>query len=336
MKNVAIAVLIASLSCFYAQPQTSSPLPLTRSIPLKGVTGKFDHFAFDTEGNRLFIAATGNHSVEILNVGSGQISESIRGLGKPHGVAWIPQSGRLFVADGSQADLKVYEGSPFKLVGTIKLSDDADDMVYDESTHLLYVGHGGSTSASPPRIAVVDTVGLKLVANLPVPAHPEALDIDVAGRRIFANIADSAEVAIIDGTNQKLLPSWKITRAKDNVPMAYDAKDSLLLIGCRTPGKLLVLEAKSGKEVADAPSASGADDLFFDDATRRAFLITGSGEVDIYVVSADLSVHADGTTKTSPGAKTGLLVPSLKTLFLGVPGATGEDSHINVYSTKAP
>src|SRR5450755_437933 len=102
MKKIAVAILIASLSYFYAQSQTSSPLPLTRSIPLKGVPGKFDHFAFDTAGNRLFIAATGNHSVEVLNVETGQIVDSITGLGKPHGLVWIPESGRLFVSDGSQ------------------------------------------------------------------------------------------------------------------------------------------------------------------------------------------------------------------------------------------
>jgi hypothetical protein len=173
---------------------------------------------------------------------------------------------------------------------------------------------------------------MKLVANLPVPAHPEALDIGVSGK--FANIADSAEVAVIDASNQKLIQSWKLTRAKDNVPMAYDAEDGFLLIGCRTPPRLLVLDARTGKELADAPSAAGADDLFFDTSTRRAFLILGSGEVDTYQISSDHSIHVAGITQTSAGAKTGLLVPSRQTLYIGVPGTAGESSRVNAYSTK--
>ena len=72
-------------------------------------------------------------------------SSSLTGLGKPHGLAWVADQGKLFVADGTLAALKVYAGSPLKAIASLPLSDDADDMVYDPQTGLLYVGHGGSS-----------------------------------------------------------------------------------------------------------------------------------------------------------------------------------------------
>ena len=83
------------------------------------------------------------------------------------------------------------KGKPLALAGNIKLSDDADDMVYDEARHLLFVGHGGKDAANPANVAVVNTATFALKANVAVAAHPEGLAVDPQSGRVFANIADS-------------------------------------------------------------------------------------------------------------------------------------------------
>jgi DNA-binding beta-propeller fold protein YncE len=297
------------------------------------VAGRFDHFAFDAADGRLFVAATGNHSVEVVNVKTGQRIETIAGLGKPHGLAWVADQGKLFVADGSLAALKVYAGSPLKEVAALALSDDADDMVYDSRTRLLYVGHGGSSAAIPGRIAIVNTRDNSLVANLPVSAHPEALEIDPDGKRVFANIADSSEIVVIDSASHSIKATWKLSRARDNVPVAFDADDQALLVGCRTPARSVSVDAGTGAEVSDLPSAAGADDLFYEAQRHRAYLISGSGAVDVYQVAPDKSLKAVDSIKTGPGAKTGLLVPALKALFVAVPATPTGPAEIRMYAT---
>lgn len=334
MRKLAIALLCLLAGAATAHSQSEGPLRLARTYPLPGVTGRFDHFAFDAQGQRLFIAATGNHSVEILNVKTGKVTESLTGLGKPHGLAWVAESGRLFVSDGSLAVLKVYGGLPFAEVASLKLSEDADDMVYDPGTRLLYVGHGTGEAAATGQVAVVDTTTLKVIANLPAAAHPEALEIDNAAKRIYVNIADAGEILTVDSATHSITSRWKLTRAKDNVPVALDAEDGLLFVGCRAPAKLVAIDARSGREVADLPAASGSDDLFYDGASRRAYLIAGSGIVNVYQVSRSRALSSMGEIKTAPGAKTGLLVSDRQTLYVGVPGANGQDSEIRAYSTK--
>jgi DNA-binding beta-propeller fold protein YncE len=331
------ACLVAPGQSTIQSASQSSTLPsLVQTIPLPGVTGRFDHFAIDLATRRLFAAATGNHSVEVIDLAAGKVAQSIAGLGKPHGLAWVASTGSLYVADGSLAELRVYKGTPLALAGSIKLSDDADDMVYDEADRLLFIGHGGSDAANPAKIAVIDTERFSLAANLPVATHPEALEIDPQSKCIFANIADSSEVAVIDGAAKSVVAHWKLTRAADNVPLAFDGEQNLLFVACRKPGTLLALDAKTGQEIAAVPSAGQADDLFYDSALRRIYLIAGAGEVDTYQIDDAHTLHPLGVIPTGPGAKTGLFVPSLANLFLGIPGANGKPAEIRVYSTAAP
>jgi len=330
-----LSLMVCLAAQLPAQPQAPA-LQLSKTILLPGVSGKFDHFAFDAADDRLFVAATGNHSVEVIDLKSGKVQQSITGLGKPHGLAWVAETGSLFVADGALGELRIYKGTPLDMAGKVKLSDDADDMVYDQQTHLLYVGHGGSDAANPARVAVVDARRMSLLANLPVATHPEALEIDAAGRRVFANIAEANEVAVIGADSQAIAARWKLTKASDNVPLALDNEDGILFVACRTPGTLIALDAATGKEIGSLAAAGGADDLFYDPALRRVYLISGAGEVDAYRVERTRAVHSLGVLKTAAGARTALFVASQNLLYVGVPSAPEHCAEIRVYSTVAP
>jgi hypothetical protein len=334
---------LVSGALLLAQPlsvaQTNLTLPLEKTFSLPGISGKFDHFAADLPGNRLFLAAAGDRAIGVLDLQSGKLTQTITGLGKPHGLAWVAETpagtATLYASDGKQADLKFYGGWPLKQSSALQLSDDADDMVFDTNSKLLYVGHGGSDAANPAEVAVVDTASHKLVASLAVKTHPEALEIDPVRDRIFVNVADAAEIAIIDGHTHAIVDHWQLTRAKDNVPLAYDAGQQVLFVGCRTPARLLVLDGNSGKEIADLPADAGADDLFYDDTMHRVYLIAGSGAVDVYEIDSAKHVRSLGVTHTATGAKTGLFVPSQHALYVGVPGSTDKPSEIRVFSTAA-
>jgi 4-phytase/acid phosphatase len=320
-------------SCAVLPAQSPASLSLNRTIPLPGVTGRFDHLAIDPAGNRLFIAATTHHSVEVIDLKTGKVEQSITGLGKPHGLAWVAATGSLYVADGAFGELRVYMGKPLALAGKIKLSDDADDMVYDEADHLLFVGHGGSDAANPAKVAVVDTKSFTLAANLAVATHPEALDIDPQSGRVFANIADANEVAVIGTAGKTIAAHWKLTKAADNVPMAFDSEHQMLYVACRTPGMVIALDAATGQEISSQPAAGGADDLFYDPALRRVYVISGAGEVDSYQVDKAQNLHPLEVVHTAAGAKTALFVPAQNLLYVGVPGAGQDPAEIRVYAT---
>ena len=323
---------LLALSCLWFTVESSAELVSQQTIVLPGVTGKFDHFAVDEAGNRLFAAATGNHSVEVINLVTGKTEQSIGGFGKPHGVAWLSASRRLFVADGGKGELDMLAGSPLRIVQRIPLSEDADDLVYDADRKLLYVGHGGTNAANPAAIAVIQTENLTLVKDIPVASHPEALEIDEKGARIFANIADKGQIVVIDAKTQEINSTWNLAATKGNTPLAYDAVNDRLLVGCRAPAKLLVLDARTGTEIASASANEGADDLFYDPQMHRAYLIAGSGWVDGYAFSVDGRPQALPSMPTVAGAKTGLFVHSKSRLLVGIPG--GKAAEIRIYASR--
>lgn len=332
MKRTIIVLALVARCLASANAQQAQPLTLRQTIALPGVMGRFDHFAIDEAGERLFAAATSNHSVEVIDLKTGKVQQSLAGLGKPHGLAWVAATGSLYVADGALGELRVYTGAPLRLAGTLKLSDDADDMVYDSARRLLFVGHGGSDAANPAEIAVVNTDHLTLAANLNVATHPEALTIDPQGQRIFANIADSNEVAVIGAGAESIAARWKLTRAADNVPLAYDDEDKLLYVACRKPGMLIALDAGTGAEIASLPAAGKADDLFYDAALRRVYVISGDGEVDAFQVDGAKRLDPIGVVHTVPGAKTALFVPAQRRLYVGIPSVDEHPAEVRVYA----
>src|SRR5438034_3610516 len=87
MKPFAISLyLCLLLSIHAAEPLT---MKLTKTIPLPGVKGRFDHFAVDAKGRRLFVAALGNNTLEVVDLAAGKRIQSVRGMSKPTGVLYL-------------------------------------------------------------------------------------------------------------------------------------------------------------------------------------------------------------------------------------------------------
>src|SRR2546423_5745439 len=77
-----------------------SSLQLLQTVTLEGVDGRFDHFTADVKGQRLFVAALGNNSVEVIDLKGGKRIQALRAVQKPTGVLYLPDSNRLYVSSG--------------------------------------------------------------------------------------------------------------------------------------------------------------------------------------------------------------------------------------------
>ena len=84
-----------------ALAQEAAALKLVKTIPLTGVKGRFDHFAVNAKGGRLFVAALGNNTLEVLDLAAGKRIKSITGLNKPTGVLYLAETNQIAVAKDS-------------------------------------------------------------------------------------------------------------------------------------------------------------------------------------------------------------------------------------------
>src|ERR1039457_723956 len=84
----------------------AATLQLIQTIPLNSVEGRIDHMAVDVAGQRLFIAALGNNSLEVIDLRAGKRIHSISGLREPQGVAYIAETNQFYVACGGDGAVK--------------------------------------------------------------------------------------------------------------------------------------------------------------------------------------------------------------------------------------
>jgi DNA-binding beta-propeller fold protein YncE len=325
------ALYRVALFCCFAAATTKaqpSPLKLKQTIPLSGVEGRIDHFAYDRSGQRLFVCALGNNSLEVIDLGKGELAHTITGLGAPQGVGYAPELNRLFVANDKGGICKIYDGESFQPVGELNFQDDADNVRYDETRKKIYVGFGSGG------IAVLNAPDGKQVGSIKLTAHPEAFQLEKNGSRIFVNVPNSRHVAVIDRDKGEVVARWQTDLTFGNFPMALDEANHRLFVGCRLPSKLVVLNTDSGDVVAKTDISGDSDELFYDSNHRRIYAICGAGEIDV-IQQTDPNTYKTLTkVDTAKGARTGLFVPEQAKLFVAVPHRASQRAEIRVYDTE--
>lgn len=316
-----IWMLVALLGCSSAIDSShlqKDLLHLEAKIPLSGVTGRIDHLAYDSVGHRLFVAALGNNTVEVIDLATRGVSHTITGLHEPQGVQYLPSLDRLVVANGGNGSCVFYDGHTFAELKRVELGDDADNIRYDGKE--VYVGYGNGG------IAVIDPVTMKQVGSLPLKGHPESFQLGDSDR-IYINVPDAGEIVVGDSKTMHVLATWKNSGASANFPMALDHKSGRLLVAYRHPAQLRTVDCKTGSVLASAACVSDADDVFYDAASGLVFVSGGGGYLDVF--RAGVLVNHLSTRR---GARTGLWLPQERKFILAVPQRGGEDAALWVYS----
>ena len=202
MKRLALTVLIATASNHLTAAEPAAVLKLTQTIPLPGVEGRIDHFDIDVAGERLFVCALGKNTVEVLDLRKGERVHSISGLGSPQGLVFVPELNRLFVANDKGGLCNIYDAKSWQPLGRVDLQDDADNVRYDGATKQVYVGFGDGG------LGVINAADGKRVGSIKLTAHPEAFELEKHGRRIFANVPNAGQVAVIDRDKGEVIATW--------------------------------------------------------------------------------------------------------------------------------
>ncbi len=310
-------------------------LTLESQIALPGVKGRIDHFSVDLKGQRIFVSAVGNNTLEVIDLKAGKRVRSISGLEEPQGVFFDPSTNHLFVACGGDGVVKIFDASTFKVLGTVKFPDDADNLRYDARTRNLVVGYAGSKQLRNRQegnggLGFIDPQGHR-AGDIVVDAHPESFQLEKTGTRIFINVPDNKEIEVADSVKRTILARWPVTSALENFPMALDELHHRLFVGCRQPPRLLVLDTQTGKQIASSEIAGKSDDLFYDAARARVYVLTAGGYLEVFQQKDSDHYDRIGHYPTPPGSQTGLFVPEWSKLFVAVPAQGDRSAEVRVY-----
>jgi DNA-binding beta-propeller fold protein YncE len=315
------ALLALAWSCL---SETNEPLVLDRKVPLPGVEGRFDHFAVDLKAKRLYVAALGNDSLEAIALDEGKHAGRASGLKEPQGVLVLPDTGEVAVASGGDGTLKVFDGPSLKLLRTLEVGDDADNVRLDSATKRIYV-------ACARALAVVDSANWKKAGEIPLESHAESFQLEKNGKRLFANVPAAKQIAVIDREKGAVIARWSLEGAEANFPMALDEAGHRLLTGCRTPPRIIVLDTDTGKQKATIDCSGDMDDLFYDAASKRVLASCGEGFIDVFELIGPDRYERIAKLTTAPGARTSLVVPDLRILGLAVPHRGDQTAEVRIF-----
>ena len=320
-----LAGLVAGLAMMAA---AAPPLRLEHKVEMPDVDGRIDHLSIDLKTGRLFMAALGHDTVEVIDVSAARRIQTLRGVPEPQGVLYVPAANRLFVASGRDGGVRVFDGTTLKALLTVPFGDDADNLRLDPVSGRIWVGYGAGA------LAAMGTDGVK-AADIPVGGHPESFQLEKNGSRIFVNVPSAAKIAVVDRTRSAVIANWTTGDATANYPMALDEGHQRLFVVCRHPARLLVLDTTTGAIVTTRPTVGDADDVFYDAAARRIYVSGGEGAIATYRQTSADAYEELPRTATVKGARTSFFSPDLRRLFLAVRRQEGTSAAIWIYGTPA-
>ncbi len=303
-------------------------LLLVARIPLVGVGGRIDHLSLDAAGQRLFVAALGNDSVEVVDLAKSARSGRIEGLHEPQGVLWLADPGRLLVTNGEGGDARLY-GPDLAEAARVRTPSDPDNVRAGTGTDgagRAWLGAGGESSGA---LVLVDARRGEKLSEIALSGHPEAFQLEADGRRAFVNVPSARAVEVLDRDAAKVVARWALPHGS-NFPMALDEGSGRLFVACRRPARLVVLDTKTGAVVADVEAPGDADDVFVDAARHRVYVSAGAGVVRVYARGEGEALDVVGDVPTAPGARTSLFDPDGDRLYVAAPRQGKHEAEILV------
>jgi DNA-binding beta-propeller fold protein YncE len=321
MKLFMILIAFAGL----ASAQATQPLRLEKTIELPDVQGRIDHMSIDVKGERLFVSALGNNTLEVVDLKAGKRARTIGQLKEPQGVVYVPETGRLYVANANDGSVRIFDASSYAPLKTLDYGDDADNLRYDPAHRRIYVGYGSGA------LGEIDGDGNK-VADIKLDAHPESFQLETDSPRIYVNLPNSRKVAVVDREKHTILATWKTDMAFANFPMALDESDHRLFVVTRMPARLLVFDTTSGKIVQKLPAVGDCDDVFYDKTRKRIYASGGDGAISVFQQEDSDHYKDAARIATVKGARTSFFSTDLDRFFLAVRRQGAQSAAIEVFA----
>ncbi|MGF6371160.1 YVTN family beta-propeller protein [Paraburkholderia sp. RAU6.4a] len=291
-----VASLLALSNVHAATGANADQFEIAKRYGLEGGE-RWDYVAYDAVRQHLFISR--DTHVQVIDTRTGKPVGEIANTAGVHGFAFVEDLKLGFVTNGRANTVSVVDLDTLKVVDSIKAAgSDPDGILYVPALRRIFVsnGHDGSVSA-------IDVATRKVVATMSVGGKPEALAADSHGH-VFVNVEDRAEIVEMDGRSATVLAHWPLARCESPTGLAIDPASERLFSVCANH-RMMIVDATSGRRVAEVLIGGHPDAAAFDPALKLAFSSNGA-DGTLTIVHEDDADHytVAQNMPTLEGAKT--------------------------------
>jgi DNA-binding beta-propeller fold protein YncE len=294
------ALAIASLSA-------ATTYKVAAKYPVAG-DGGFDYLTLDSATHRLYISH--GTQVDVVDAETGKSIGTLSDTPGVHGIALAPDFQHGFTSNGREDKVTMFEPGSLKVISKIDVGKGPDGIYYEPATKRIFTNNHGSHD-----VTAIDAKSGTVVGTVKLGGDGEQAIIGKDGL-IYVNSEDTNEVVVFDPKSLEVKKRFPIGVAKVPTGLAYDAKTNRLFIGTRNEPKFVVMDAASGKVVAEFPIGAGVDYAAFDPSSNRIFFSCADGTLNIFHEKSADAYEDAGAVKTQPSAKTLAFDPTTKKVFL--------------------
>ncbi len=280
-----------------------------------GGDGGWDYLTADSDGHRLFIARATR--VMVIDTESGKQVGEIPETEGVHGIALDSEIGRGFTSNGREDTVSVFDLKSLAVEKKIKVGSGPDAILYDPFSKRVFTfnGKGHDTTA-------VDASQGEVVGRIELGGKPEFAATDEKGT-VFVNIEDTSELVAFDPQKLTVKSRWKLADCEEPTGLAIDRKNRRLFAGCGGNKKMAVVDADTGKVVANPAIGEGCDATAFDADRSLAFASAGDGTITVIREDGSDKFSVAQTVVTQKAARTMALDAKTHKLFTVTAIVTG-------------
>ena len=292
---LACVCLLSSQLAYSAQPYEGSQFTILNRYSIGG-EGGWDLLAFDKQFHRLFISRSTH--VQVIDADSGKVVGDIPGTDGVHGIALADDIHVGFTSNGKSNSITVFDLNSLSVIETIKISGlNPDVILYEPLLKHIFIFNGRSED-----ITVIDAISHKEINTISLSGKPELAVSDEAGK-IFVNIEDKSEIAVIDSGSNKVLKSYSLGSGVEPTGLAIDQKRNRLFSVCAN-NKMEILDSKTGRIISEVVIGAKPDSAAFDSNLGMAFSSNGDGTLTIVKESEPDHFEVSQNVVTQKGART--------------------------------
>jgi len=277
MRSNRIRPFLPTLILFASVAAAQKPYSVLTQWKIGG-EGGWDYLTSDPAAHRLYV--THGPRVEVLDTDSGKVVGSITGLKGTHGVALDNDGKYGYISDGGANAVVVFDRTSFATVASIPAGTNPDGIVFEPVTKTVWAFNGRSNN-----VTVIDTAQRKAVTTIALSGKPEFPVANGSGT-IFANIESKNEIVRFSATAKTITGAWPVDNCDSPSGLAIDITGPRLFAVC-DGGKMAVVDAKSGKTLANPAIGDGPDAARYDPQRKLAFSSNGGGTLTIIDAGRD-------------------------------------------------
>jgi glutamine cyclotransferase len=253
-------------------------------IVVPGGSGKYDFMNVDADNRMAFACHPGKSSFTVINLDAGTVKEVDAGTAV-NGID-VDSAGKKLYAAGPGKSLVQFDMTTWTKSNTLSLDGPGDSVIYDAKRGVVYVDNDDGTN-----LWIVDPATMKLSSAVTIKEAPEVMVLDDARNKIFQNIKTTNTIQVIDAESKKVTGEYTLGDLTGPHGLAED-KASGKLFSVGKNGKLVVLDADSGKILSNVDVVKGSDQIAYDQELKRLY-IPGSGVIQVIQVSDTGAVVLD-------------------------------------------